>query len=60
MAFAAEQRVVHNIGNVVNWLTRTDLNGRRMRLVDLDGQVRARCAPPTCTGVLQHTALKDG
>lgn len=47
MAFAASQRVVHKIGSVVNWLQRTDLSNRRMRLVDLDGQVRPELNLPT-------------
>ena len=40
MAYAKAQRTVHKVGSVLNWLQRTDLADRRIRLIDLEGQVR--------------------
>ena len=39
MSYAASQRVIYNVGSVVNWLQRTDLSNRRIRLVDLQDKV---------------------
>lgn len=39
MSYAASQRVIYKVGSVVKWLQRTDLQNRRIRLVDLEDKV---------------------
>lgn len=42
MSLKSLQRTVHRIGNVENWLHRTDLRDRRIRMIDVKDQV---CKP---------------
>eukprot|EP00892_Ulva_mutabilis_P001978 jgi/Ulvmu1/11781/UM008_0195.1 len=44
MSLPSLQRTVHRIGNVENWLHRTDLRDRRIRMINVKDQVVGRVA----------------
>lgn len=43
MSLTSLHRTVHRIGNVENWLRRTELKDRRIRMIDVKDQVRKPC-----------------